>query len=220
MYHTVIFDLDGTLLDTIGDLADAGNWVCRQNGWPGHTVEEYKHMVGNGIPKLVERFTPEDQRSPQKLTDALAQFSTYYAAHNMVKTAPYPGIPRLLDWLRAAGVTLTVLSNKADAFSRTIVGHYFPGVFQMVRGQLQGRPLKPDPASVWDMLAALEEDTAGETLFVGDSNVDIQTGHNAGLCACGVTWGFRGREELVAAGADYLADTPEALGRVILDHMG
>ena len=143
MYHTVIFDLDGTLLDTIQDLTNAGNWVCRRNGWPEYSAEEFKTMVGHGIPNLVRRFSPEKSRSPLLLANTLAQFSAYYGAHNLA--------------------------------------------------------VRPE-----------------ETLFVGDSGVDMQTAHNGGLTACGVTWGFRSRQELEDAGADHLADTPEALGDYIL----
>lgn len=215
MYQTVIFDLDGTLLDTIQDLADAGNWVCRRNGWPEHSVEEFKQMVGGGIPNLVKRFSPEGSRSSLLLACTIAKFTEYYGAHNMDKTRPYDGIPELLARLGERGVTMAVYSNKADGFSREIVEHYFPGVFQLVRGHIKGTPVKPDPAGIHAVLQELAADPA-RTLFVGDSNVDVYTGHNGGLTVCGVTWGFRGRQELESAGADRLADTPAELGDYIL----
>lgn len=215
MYQTVIFDLDGTLLDTLQDLADAGNWVCRQNGWPEHPTAEYRKMVGGGIPNLVRRFSPEGSRSSLLLVNTIAQFNAYYGAHNMDSTRPYDGIPALLAELRARGVTLAVYSNKKDDFSREIVEHFFPGVFHLVRGQVQGVPVKPDPAGIRAVMDALGADPA-QTLFVGDSDVDVYTGHNGGLAVCGVTWGFRGREELEAAGADCLADTPAELGDRVL----
>ena len=116
MIKTILFDLDGTLLNTIDDLADAANWVCAQNGWPTFSVETYKHFVGNGIPKLVERFSPESARTPEQLAATLAAFSARYDAHKEDKTAPYPGMAELLDALQAEGIQTAVFSNKADEF--------------------------------------------------------------------------------------------------------
>lgn len=209
MYTHMIFDLDGTLLNTIDDLADAGNHVCAAHGWPTHTVDEFKRMVGNGIPNLVARFAP-DGLGEDGLAGALAEFSAYYDQHKEDKTAPYPGIPELLTALKRQGVHLAVLSNKAHAMAGPVVEHYFPGVFEYVQGALPDAPLKPDPT----LLRALMEKIGAKpeaTLFVGDSDVDVLTGKNGGLTVCGVLWGFRDRPELESAGADRVMERPEQL---------
>lgn len=215
MFQTVIFDLDGTLLDTIEDLAAAGNWVCQNNGWPQHTAEEFKQMVGHGIPNLVSRFSPANCRSPLLMASTLAQFSQYYSAHNMDKTAPYGGIPELLALLKDRGVQMAVYSNKADEFSQVIIRHYFPDVFDLVQGKMAGVPVKPDPTGVKSILQRLKA-RPEDTLYVGDSDVDMQTAHNAGLTACGVTWGFRSRQELEGEHPRFLADTVAELRQCIL----
>ena len=217
MYQNVIFDLDGTLLNTIDDLADAGNWVCARRGWPEHTVEEYKRMVGNGIPKLVERFAPEGARDEATLKEALEQFSARYDAHKEDKTAAYPGMVDLIARLKAAGVNMAVLTNKADPMAGPVVNAYYPGLFPTVQGALPGMPTKPDPTGVYSLMQDLHADPAS-TLFVGDSDVDILTGHNAGLPAMGALWGFRGRAELTAAGADALAGVPENILEYVTTH--
>ena len=218
MIKTILFDLDGTLLNTIDDLADAGNWVCAQHGWPEFTVEQFKHMVGNGIPKLVERVSPEYARTPDQLAATLAEFSARYDAHKEDKTAPYPGIPELLAALKADGVQTAVYSNIADAFCGKIIEHYFgPGSFSLVRGSRPGVPTTPAPAGVYSLMADLGA-APESTLFVGDSDVDILTGHNAGLPALGVLWGFRGEAELTAAGDAALAAKPEDILTYLHQH--
>lgn len=216
MYKTVVFDLDGTLLNTIDDLADAGNRVCAARGWPQHTVEEYKYFVGNGIPKLVERFSPPEARTPAVLADTLAAFQADYGAHLRDKTAPYPGMPALLARLKAAGVQLAVFSNKADPLARQVVADYFDtALFDAVRGALPGVPTKPAPQGTLALMRVIGADPAA-TLYVGDSNVDVDTAHNAGLPCCGVLWGFRTRQELTDAGAEHLAADAEELWNVIV----
>ena len=215
MFKTVIFDLDGTLLDTLGDLTDASNHICAQNGWPTFSDEQIRHMVGNGNPKLVERFTPERERTPERLAESLRQFMAYYDLHKMDRTAPYPGVPEALEALRAAGMKTAVFSNKADAFCPSLVRHYFGDEFDIVRGKQDGVPAKPDPAGVYALMRELDA-SAADTVYVGDSDVDVLTGHNAGLTVCGVTWGFRGREELARAGAEILAGSGEELTALLL----
>ena len=214
MYQTVIFDLDGTLLDTIEDLTAAGNWVCRKNGWPEHTVEEFKAMVGQGMRSLVTQLMPERRRSPLMITYTLTIYMDRYGAHCLEKTKPYPGIPELLQKMKEAGIQMAVCSNKSDQFSREIIAHFFPDAFQIVRGKLEGVPVKPDPAGTLAVMRQLGADPA-TTLFVGDSSTDVTTGKNIGSATCAVSWGFRSRESLVEAGADTVADTVEELEAVI-----
>ncbi len=208
MYKLYLFDLDGTLVNSLEDLADAANWMLEQSGFPTHPLEEYRRFVGNGVYKLVERALPEERRSPAGVTALKAVFDTRYQAHCMDKTRPYPGIPFLLAELKKQGADLAVLSNKSDAFVRKIVeGLFGNSLFCAVRGQREGVPKKPAPDGVWSLLE--ERGIArADTLFIGDSDVDIETAQNAGLRSAGVIWGFRGREELTAAGADYLVTDP------------
>lgn len=214
MYSYVIFDLDGTLLNTIEDLADAGNHVCKLHGWPVYPVESYKRMVGNGIPNLVRRFAPPETDSAT-LDQAFQEFMAWYDLHKEDKTAPYPGMKQLALELKQAGISIAVLSNKADEMAGPVVEAYYPGVFPIVQGALPNLPTKPDPTllhRLMNRMGAVPE----QTLFVGDSNVDIQTAKNGHLASCGVLWGFRTRQELEEEGADYLAEGPQDLMKVVL----
>lgn len=215
MYTHIIFDLDGTLLNTIDDLADAGNWVCRNHGWPTHTVEEYKRYVGSGMARLAVRFSPEEWHTEEGVQKILDEFLPYYAAHKEDKTAPYPGVPELLEHLRAAGVSIAVLSNKAHALAVPVIEGYFPQKFQYIQGGVEGLPLKPDPALLLKLMENMGA-TQENTLFVGDSDVDIRTAKHAGVTSCGVLWGFRGWEELEREGADLLASSAKELETLIL----
>ena len=217
MFHNVIFDLDGTLLDTIDDLADAGNYVCRLHGWPTYTVEEYKRFVGNGMAKLVARFVPEEWRAPEGVAAILEEFMPYYDAHKEDKTAPYAGMPQAAAKLREEGVSIAVLSNKADQMAGPVVEHYYPGLFPLVQGALDGVPTKPDPTLLHKLMGRMGA-TKADTLFVGDSNVDIKTAKNGGLTSCGVLWGFRTRAELEEEGASIIVETPQELVQVVLGH--
>jgi len=213
MYSYVIFDLDGTLLNTIEDLAMAGNHVCAKHGWPIHPIDAYKKMVGSGIPTLVTRFAPEGV-AEQELEAARQEFTAYYDRHKADQTAPYEGMPETVALLRAAGIQIAVLTNKAHAIAGPVMEQYYPGVFNLVQGALPDVAVKPDPALLYrlmDQMGARPE----ETLFVGDSDVDIRTGKNGGLTTCGVLWGFRDREELEREGADIIAERPTDLLRAV-----
>jgi len=215
MFRCVIFDLDGTLLNTLDDLADSGNYTCRMNGWPEHPVDAYKYFVGNGMAKLVERFTPEEYRTPDVLNSVLNMFVPYYNAHKEDKTVPYAGVPEMLVRLKHAEVKTAVLTNKAHHLAQGVIEHYFPGMFHYVQGALPDMPAKPDPSLLFALMEQMGA-TAQETLFVGDSNVDIRTAKNGGLTGCGVLWGFRTASELRQEGADYLVESPEQLTELIL----
>ena len=215
MYTHVIFDLEGTLLNTIDDLADACNHVAKLHGWPTHTVEEYKYFVGNGMTKLAERFVPQDWRTPEGVRQVLGEFMPYYDAHKEDKTAPYPGVPEAVKAMKDGGVCVAVLSNKADQMAGPVVEHYYPGLFPVVQGALPDVPTKPDPTLLHRLMERIGA-KAESTLFVGDSNVDIRTAKNGGLTSCGVLWGFRTREELEAEGADFVVSDPRALTELVL----
>lgn len=212
----VIFDLDGTLLNTLEDLAAATNWVCERHGWPTFPVEDYKYFVGDGAGKLLERVTPRTvEITPELRRQISREFTDRYTAHQSDKTSAYPGMAEALAELRAAGLTLAVLSNKLDEAAEPIVERYYPVVFQAVQGALPGVPVKPDPTLLRRLMERIGAQR-GTTLFVGDSNVDIRTAKNGGLTGCGVLWGFRTRAELEAEGADFLAETPAELPGIIL----
>ncbi len=214
MFRCYIFDLDGTLIDSLEDLADASNWVLRQSGLPTHPTDAYRYFVGDGAYKLAERMLPENMRESGVVADYKARFDQRYNGHYLDKTRPYPGILELLEHLRGQGARLAVLSNKPDVFVQKLCAQIFgEGFFDAVCGQRDGIAKKPAPDGVFAILKELAAKPE-ETLFIGDSNVDIQTARNAGLQSAGACWGFRGREELEKAGACFLADSPAELERL------
>lgn len=205
----VIFDLDGTLVDTLADLAAAMNTVLARAGYPTHPVADYRFKVGNGVAKLVARSLPEAaRRQPEVVAEALQQFLDYYNRHDMDATAPYAGIPELLAQLRDRGLKLAVASNKPHAAAVEIVQHYFgQDLFDCVYGQRPGAPVKPDPAIVHDILQTLDV-PATQALYVGDSAVDMETARRGGIPSVGVLWGFRPEAELREAGACHIVSQP------------
>jgi len=209
MTGAVIFDLDGTLLDTLEDLADSGNAVLLAHGFEPHSVEAYRTFIGDGMSKLVERIFPLDAvADPDVLAERLQEYKAAYQDRWCNKTRVYDSITELLDKLSEQGVKTAVLSNKAQAFCSKCVDEYFGDhSWDTVLGQREGVPQKPDAAGANDALEEMGVE-AGEALFVGDSSVDMQTAVNAGIRAVGVSWGFRGREELIANGASIVIDAP------------
>ena len=213
--HSIIFDLDGTLLDTIADLAHSTNHALTEANFPTHPVEAYKYFVGNGINKLFERALPEGERSQENIGRIRSSFLTYYDAHNADYTRPYPGIPELLRRLQSEGIAPAVASNKYQRATEKLVRHYFPDIrFSAIFGQREGVPTKPDPSVVHDILRITGLPEAA-TLYVGDSGVDMQTAANGGLVSIGVTWGFRPRTELEAFGARHIVDSPDEILRIV-----
>ncbi len=216
-WNTILFDLDGTLIDTIADLADATEAVLKELGRgdgtdaPVYSFEQYRLFVGNGGRKLIERAMGEGC-TEQEIDAAYARFLEIYDRAYCVKTAPYDGILPLLEELTRRGYRLGIVTNKPQVQARKLSELFFADypIGCVYGGSVPGRPHKPDPQVVRLALTDLNADPQ-TTLFVGDSDVDIHTGHNAGMVACGVTWGFRGVEELQKAGADILIDHPSEL---------
>lgn len=204
----VIFDLDGTLLDTIADLATAVNFALRVYGHPEHEVCEYRYFVGDGIRKLVERALPVEARTTSHIDEVLGYFRQYYMRHCEDLTAPYTGIVESLQELQSRGVLLAVASNKFQIGTESLIKRYFPDInFVAVLGQREGVPVKPNPQIVFDIIQ-LAGVTKEQTLYVGDSGVDMQTAVAAGVDSVGVLWGFRTADELLQNGAVSLVALP------------
>lgn len=216
MKKLIIFDLDGTLLNTIADLAHSTNHALNKLGYPIHEIEKYNFMVGNGIDKLFERALPEGEKSKENVLRVRKEFVPYYDVHNADDSRPYSGMPELLAYLQASGIQIAVASNKYQAATQKLIDHYFPEIhFTAVFGQREGVKVKPDPTVVFDILEVAKV-TKEDVLYVGDSGVDMQTAANAGVTACGVTWGFRPRAELEEFSPQYIVDTAEEIKRLIL----
>lgn len=216
MKKLVIFDLDGTLLNTIDDLAQSTNHALQTLGYPTHEEAAYHLMVGNGINKLLERALPEGERTEENILRMRKEFIPYYDRHNMDKSRPYPGIPQLLKYLQAQGILLAVASNKYQSATVRLIDAYFPTLrFAAVLGQRDGVNVKPDPAIVDDILE-ITGVAKENTLYVGDSGVDMLTAANAGVTACGVTWGFRPRAELEKFNPAYIVDIAAMIAEIAI----
>lgn len=213
MVKAVLFDLDGTLADTLADLAAAANSALEKCGYPAREPEEYRMLIGDGLRNMLKRALPEgaDNREVDRMLPYyFERYDEYYAD----KTALYGGVGELLKELKAGGIKLGVVTNKTHDMANKLVEALCPGVFGIVLGQREGVPIKPDPAQLF---AGMERLGAGKEncAFVGDSGVDINTAKNAGVLSVGVTWGYRSREELEGCGADFVVDEAEEILKIV-----
>ncbi len=208
----IVYDLDGTLLDTLADLAHSSNQVLRALGYPIHPVDAYRYFVGDGVRELIRRCLPENRRNDSTIIDrGVGMMAEMYAGQWHVNTRVYPGITEMIARAGAAGLPQTILSNKPDAFTREMTDHYFPDhPFTEVRGQVEGVPKKPDPGGALALANALCV-APERVLYLGDTSTDMQTAVAAGMFAVGACWGFRPREELAKHGAQVLADHPQSV---------
>ena len=213
-YRTVLFDMDGTLLDTLEDLRDSTNHVLREMGYPERSLEEMRRFVGNGAEMQIRRAVPEGT-SEENIAKALRAYRAYYQEHCRIKTKVYDGLLDMLDALKARGVKTAVVSNKPDEAVKKLSEEYFGGRMDYAVGAKDGRRCKPYPDMVDAALEALGETREG-AVFIGDSEVDVQTGLNAGLPVIAVSWGFRSRETIAEAGATVIADDAAALAKLLL----
>lgn len=214
-YNTIIFDLDGTLLNTLDDLADGVNIALSHHGFPTRSLDEVRMAVGNGVARLMEEMVPDGKKNPQ-FDECLATFRTEYGKISKNKTAPYVGIPALLTQLTEAGLHVAVVSNKFHDAVVELVRYYFPEIPTAVgEREAEGIRKKPAPDTVFTVMQKLSVQPEN-SVYIGDSDVDIATAQNAGIDCISVTWGFRDRDFLLAHGATVLVDTPEELGKMLL----
>lgn len=217
MIKLAIFDLDGTLLDTIEDIAQACNHALEECGCPARQLEEFNGMVGHGIFNLFRKALPEDMRNEEMVRKMHSCFVPYYREHICDRTKPYDGIYETLDILAENGISFAVASNKYQEGTEQLVNHFFGRYgFISVLGQRTGKAIKPDPEIIAEILKGTEGTRADETVYCGDSDVDMQTGINAGVKTIGATWGFRTREELAAYSPWLLAEKPADISEAIL----
>lgn len=212
MIKLIIFDLDGTLLDTLEDIANACNHALKQCGHPTRELKEYNMLVGRGIDNLFRGALPAEYRNEEMVREMRSYFIPYYNGHKCDFTKPYPGIVETLESLACKGVKFAVASNKYQEGTEQLVRKYFD-MFDFIKilGQREGKPIKPDPQIVLEAMEGMEDIRPDEVLYCGDSDVDMQTGINAGVRTVGVTWGFRTREELEAYSPFAVVDNPEEI---------
>lgn len=217
MKKLFIFDLDGTLLDTVADLGNSCNHVFTEAGFPTHPIDAYYKFVGNGIAKLIERALPAEEATAENIEKLLPPFRAYYNLHMADDTKPYRGVCELLAELQQKGVAIAVASNKYQAATENLVKKYFPEInFVAVFGQRDNVPVKPDPAIVHDIMQAAGTEDTAEIIYIGDSLVDLNTARNSNVEFAAVTWGFCPRESLAENNPAHIADTIEELRAVLI----
>lgn len=214
-FKAIIFDLDGTLLDTLQDLSSAANRVLERNGFPTHDTDAYRYMVGDGAVVLMRRALPEDKRNDVTILDCVRAFREEYEQGWKIKTRPYDGVTEMLDALAAHGVKMSVLSNKPDYFTKRCVSEYFPQrTFDLVLGQCDAVPLKPDPSGAVEISRFLNI-LPSQFIYLGDTAIDMKTAVAAGMFPVGALWGFRSGQELLENGARFLIKKPTELLRLL-----
>lgn len=217
MYKLIIFDLDGTLLDTLEDIANSTNFALSQFNFPQHTLTEYCNFIGNGLVKLIERSLPENQRSADVISMVKNEFIKHYFAHAEELTKAFPGITDLLDKLQKENFKLAIASNKTHPATASLAKRFFADIrFTDVFGQREGHPVKPNPAILEEIIQNANV-RKKEVLYVGDSGVDVATAQNAGVDFVGVLWGFRPRRELEDLGASAFVATADELYHIIIN---
>ncbi len=215
LYKAVLFDLDGTLLDTLDDIADSANRVLATMAMPVHPLEAYRYFVGDGMMTLIERIVPAERKDPQTIAQVVDAFREDYGSNWQVKSRPYAGILPMLTGLVEKGLQLAVLSNKPQDFTQLCVERLLSDFsFQPVFGQREGVPKKPDPAGACEVAEMLQI-APEQFIYLGDTAIDMQTAKNAGMFAVGALWGFRSKEELLASGAEHLVSSPVDLLHLI-----
>lgn len=211
MTKLIVFDLDGTLINSLEDLADSANWMLIQHGFPTHPVDAYRYFVGDGMRKLIERILPPEERNEKQIERCKAEFIAYYTIHMEDKTVVYPGMIELLKELKDRGLKIAVATNKVHIAVAPLMAKYFPGIrFDSMIGQREGIPVKPHPQIMYDILKETGCQQS-EALHVGDTATDMQLAHSAGVTPVGVLWGYRPLEELQEAGAKFIISRPEEL---------
>lgn len=215
MKTLIIFDLDGTLLNTVTDLAASTNYALAKCGFPTHETAAYRFFIGNGINNLFLKALPDGYKNEENVLKVRKPFLEYYGAHNAELTEPYHGIPEVLERLQSVGIQIAVASNKYQEATEKLVQHFFPHIkFTAVFGQREGIAVKPDPTIVHNILSIANVDKS-EVLYVGDSGVDMQTAQNAAIDSCAVTWGFRPRSEMEQFSPTFFVDEPKEILKIL-----